>query len=415
MAERASSVPATLTDGERVVITGLGCVSAAGVGVAPFWHAVSRGESALRPVTRRQAGHEVTAMAATLEQFQLHRHLVTPQQPLLDPFAQYALVAAQEAIGDAAWDLARIDPRQVAVILGTTSGGESSREQEAVRFFHLGKKRCNPALVARTNHQASVAAISMEYGFTGPAFVVHSGCASATHAIAQACLMLRHGQADFALTGGSEANVIFSTLVAFEAMGVMATDTCRPFSLGRTGMALGEGAGVLALETLASARRRGARIYAELAGTGLTSDAHDAVNPSAAGSADAMLKALRMAGLATDEIGYINAHGTGTQSNDQAEAAAIRSVFGARPPCVSSTKAVHGHALGASGGFELIATALALHHGFVPPTANFVAPDPACELDVVPGEGRAQRIEAALSNSFALGGLNAVLALRRHA
>ncbi|PLY42116.1 beta-ACP synthase [Janthinobacterium sp. ROICE36] len=401
-------------DDERVVITGLGCVSALGVGVAPFWHAVSRGESALRMVKRAQANHEVSAMAAPVDDFQLHQYIVTAQQPLLDPFAQYALVAAQEALRDASWHPQALDPRQVAVILGTTSGGEASREQEAVRFFHLGKRRCNPALVPRTNHQASVAAISMEFGFTGPAFVVHSGCASATHAIAQAYLMLRHGQAAFALTGGSEANVIFSTLVAFEAMGVMATDTCRPFSLHRSGMALGEGAGVLALETLASARRRGVRIYAELAGVGMSSDARDAVNPSASGSADAMRKALRMADLDAGQVSYINAHGTGTQANDQVESAAIRDVFGARPPCVSSTKAVHGHALGASGGFELIATTLAMHHGFIPPTANFLEVDPLCGLDVVPNRGREQRIQAALSNSFALGGLNAVVAVTRY-
>ena len=399
----------------RIVITGMGCVSALGIGVPVFWDGVVNARSALRPVTRAQATQSITAPAAEIVNFDLSAHLHTSQLPLLDPFSQYALLAAQEAIQDAGWDVSQLPGHQVATILGTTSGGESSREAEAVRFFYQGKKRCNPALVPRSNHQASVGAVSMHFGFTGPSFVVHSGCASATHAIAQACLMLQSGQASHAITGGSEANVLFSTIVAFQAMGVLATDTCRPFSLHRSGMALGEGAGILTLETLASARARGARIYAELAGFGMTSDARDPVNPSASGSIRAMQIALQSARLNPDQIGYINAHGTGTQSNDQVESEAIRSVFGhhVADVCVSSTKAVHGHALGASGAFELIAATLALHRHIVPPTANFVETDPACALDVVPNQYREKRIDAALSNSFGLGGLNAVLAIKR--
>lgn len=403
-----------LSDEQRVVITGMGCVSASGIGVAPFWDALIHAKSAIRPVTRTQVGHTITAPAAVVEGFQLQQHIRTSQQPLLDPFSQYALVAAQEAIADAGWNRGQVPGDQVAVILGTTSGGEASREAEAIRLFHLGKKSCNPALVVRTNHQASVSCISMEFGFTGPAFVVHSGCASGTHAIAQAFLMLRHGHAGYAISGGSEASVIYSSLLAFQAMGVLATDTCRPFSSGRSGLALGEGAGVVALETLASARARGAVVYAELAGVGITSDAGDPVNPLAQGSAAAMNKAMRSAGLRTDQIGYINAHGSGTESNDLVESAAIRSVFGARDAvAVSSTKAVHGHALGATGGFELIAATLALKHGLIPPTANFLERDPLCDIDMVPNELREKRIDAALSNSFGLGGMNSVLAIKR--
>ncbi len=412
MSERGQ---AGLADHERVVITGLGCVSALGVGVAPFWDGVLHGRSALRLVTRGQAGLEISAPAAAVDDFQLHHHVQTPQQAMLDPFAQYALVAAQQAIRDAGWTLPAAAPHEVAVILGCTSGGDSSREAEAVRFFHQGKKRCNPVMVARTNHQAAVGIISMHFGFTGPAFIVHSGCASATHAIAQAYLMVRHGQARYAITGGCEANVIFSTMMAFQAMGVVAGDTCRPFSLRRGGMALGEGAGVLAIETLASARQRGAAIYAELAGVGMSADALDPVNPSARGSAQAMQAALRMARLEPRDIGYINAHGSGTQSSDAVECAAIRQVFGVHADAlgVSSTKAVHGHALGASGGFEMIATVLALRHGVLPPTANFVEADPCCGLDVIPNHPRERQVSAALSNSFGLGGVNAVLAVSR--
>lgn len=404
---------AKLGDHERIVITGLGCVSALGVGVAPFWDGVRNGRSALRSLTRSQAGREICAPAAVIEQFQLHHHVQTPHQALLDPFAQYALVAAQEAIRDAAWDTSGMAMEQVAVILGSTSGGDSSRETESVRLFHAGKKNANPAMVARASHQFAVAIVSMHFGFTGPSFTVNSGCASGTHAIAQAYLMLRHGMASYAITGGCDASVTFSTMAAFQAMGVMAVDTCRPFCRQRSGMALGEGAGVLALETLASARARGARIYAELAGVGMSSDAQDPVNPVAHGSAQAMRAAMRMARLASADIGYVNAHGTGTQSNDAVECAAIHSVFGAHAQdlCVSSTKAVHGHALGAAGGFELIATALALEHGVIPPTANFLEADAACDLDVVPNRPREKPIAAALSNSQSLGGLNAVLAL----
>ena len=416
---KLASVPAsnTLSDTQRVVITGLGSVSALGVGTAAFWQGVNQGRSALRPVTRAQAGLEICLPAAVLEGFRLEQHIQTPQQAMLDPFAQYALVAAQEAIFDAKWDVAAMREQQVAVILGSTSGGDSSREAEAVRFFHQGKKRCNPAMVARTNHQAAVGIISMHFGFTGPSFIVHSGCASGSHAIAQAYLMLRHGMADYAITGGCEANAIFSTMVAFQAMGVTTNDTCRPFCKQRSGMALGEGAGILTLETLASARARGVRIYAELAGVAMNADAQDPVNPSAQGSAQAMRAALQMAGLNAEQVGYINAHGTATHANDAIECAAIHQVFGAhtRNLCVSSTKAVHGHALGASGGLELIATCLAMHTDIVPPTANFIEADSECNLDVVPNQPREKKLEAALSNSFGLGGLNAVLALRREA
>ncbi|NEO04184.1 MULTISPECIES: beta-ketoacyl-[acyl-carrier-protein] synthase family protein [unclassified Moorena] len=402
-----------LSDDERVVITGLGCVSAHGVGVRPFWNQVVEGHSAIAPTTRAQAGHSITVPAAPVTEFQLQHHIKTPQQPLLDPFSQYALVAAHEAINDAAWDLTQLPRSEVAVILGSTSGGEASRENEAVRFFYQGKKRCNPALVTRTNHQAVVCGISMHFGFTGPAFVVHTGCASGTHAIAQAYLMLRHGQARYAVTGGAEACVMFSTLVAFQAMGVLATDTCRPFSSGRTGMALGEGAGVITLETLAAARERHAPIYAELAGIGMSADASDPVNPVVHGPIKAMQLALDRAGLKPKQVDYINAHGTGTQSNDQVENEAIKQLFDAHAThlAVSSTKASHGHALGASGGFELIATVLSLQEGLLPPTANFTTPDPKCDLDYIPNHSREQRISVALSNSFALGGLNAVLAV----
>jgi nodulation protein E len=268
---------------------------------------------------------------------------------------------------------------------------------------------------------AGASHVAMEFGFTGPAFSVSSACSSASHAIAQALWMLRGGQADLALAGGSEAPFGVGSLKAWDALRVIAPDTCRPFSRDRKGMILGEGAAILVLEPLDAASARGARIYAELAGAGASADAHHITQPTVAGPARAMRAALEDGGLEPETIGYINAHGTGTLGNDSTETRAILEVFGAhaRALAVSSTKSLHGHALGAAGALEAVATVLALHHRVLPPTANFTSPDPECDLDVVPNRAREASVEAALSNSFAFGGLNAVLAFRangfRHA
>ena len=242
-----------------------------------------------------------------------------------------------------------------------------------------------------------------------------SACASSNHAIAQALLLLQTGAADVALAGGAEACITLGSVKAWEAMRVLADDTCRPFSKGRRGLVLGEGAGVFVLETLAHAQARGAVILAELAGAGMSADAADIVMPDASGAARAMRAALAQAGLAPQDVGYINAHGTGTQVNDPTETRAIKAVFGdhAQRLAVSSTKSMHGHALGAGGAIELVAVIGALRDGVLPPTINYLGPDPECDLDVVPNESRDRPVSAALSNSFAFGGLNAVLALRR--
>jgi nodulation protein E len=257
--------------------------------------------------------------------------------------------------------------------------------------------------------------VTMEHNITGPAFTVSSACSSSTHAIGQAFWMVRAGVADLALAGGSEACFTLGTLKAWESMRVMAPDTCRPFSRNRRGMVLGEGGAVVVLEPLDAARRRGAKIYAELAGMGMSSDAGHITLPCEHGAARAMRAALDDARMQPADIDYVNAHGTGTTANDSTESRAIRQVFGehARALAVSSTKSMHGHALGASGAIELVATVLALHYGIVPPTANFTEPDPECDLDCVPNQARERPIRAALSNSFAFGGLNAVLAVRR--
>ena len=262
---------------------------------------------------------------------------------------------------------------------------------------------------------AGASHISMEFGITGPSFTISTACSSAGHAIGQAFWMIRSGAVDLALTGGSEAPFSFGILKAWEAMRVVSPDTCRPFSRDRHGMVLGEGAAMLLLEPLDAARARGARIHAEIVGFGMSADAGHITQPSSNGAMRAMRAALRDSGLAPEEIGYINAHGTATQANDPTEVAAIRAVFGphAERLAVSSTKSMHGHALGAAAALEAVATGLALRDGVLPPTANFNEPDPECDLDVIPNIARQAQVECGLSNSFAFGGLNAVLALRK--
>jgi nodulation protein E len=255
----------------------------------------------------------------------------------------------------------------------------------------------------------------MEFGITGPSFTLSTACSSAAHAIGQAFWMVRSGMTDLAITGGSEAPFSVGILKAWEAMRVVSTETCRPFSKDRKGMILGEGGGMLVLEPLEAAQARGARIHAEIVGFGMSADASHITQPSAEGAARAIRAALRDAHLATEAVGYINAHGTGTSANDPTETAAIRAVFGehAGRLAISSTKSMHGHALGASAALECLATALALRDGLLPPTANYREPDPECDLDVIPNVARRAQVEYALSNSFAFGGLNAVVGFRR--
>jgi nodulation protein E len=262
---------------------------------------------------------------------------------------------------------------------------------------------------------AGASHISMEFGITGPSYTISTACSSSSHAIGQAFWMVRSGAAPLAITGGSEAPFSFGILKAWEALRVVSPDTCRPFSRDRKGMVLGEGGAMLVLEPLEAARARGARIHAEIVGFGMSSDACHITQPSAEGAARAMRAAVCDSRVSPEAIGYINAHGTGTPANDLTETAAIRAVFGPHADrlAVSSTKSMHGHALGAAGALEALAAILALRDGFLPPTANYNEPDPQCDLDVVPNVSREADIEYALSNSFAFGGLNAVLMFRR--
>ncbi|TMQ71230.1 MAG: beta-ketoacyl-[acyl-carrier-protein] synthase family protein [Candidatus Eisenbacteria bacterium] len=398
----------------RVVVTGLGCISALGPTAREFWSALCEGRSGFEPLQGVAPGSLRFAHGAQVRGFDPAAHFEPRQVELLDRFAQFALVSAREAVRDAGLEWTPALKERAAVIVGSAIGGQGSQDAQFVELYRRNRDRVHPLTIPRVMSCAGASHIAMELGLTGPTFSVSSACSSASHAIGQALWMLRGGQADVALAGGSEAPFGFGSLKAWEAMRVIAPDTCRPFSRDRKGMILGEGGAMLVLEPLEAARARGARIYAELAGAGFSADAHHITQPAVAGPARAMRAALADGGLTPETIGYVNAHGTGTLGNDPVEARAIHEVFGVRAPALatSSTKSLHGHALGAAGALEAVATVLALHHGVLPPTANFTTPDPECDLDVVPNQARASRVEAALSNSFAFGGLNAVLAFR---
>ncbi len=402
---------------QRVVITGIGCVSALGLSAVATWDAMREGRSGIAPLSGLDAPDLRTPIAAQLKGYDPLAHFDDKRLVLLDPVSQYALVAAREAVAQAGLRFDGEVAERSAVIIGTGIGGATTQDQMARRLYGERNPRVHPMAIVRVMPNAPASQISLEMGLRGPVFAVASACASANHALAQALMLLQSGAAEVALAGGTEACITVGTVKAWEAMRVLADDTCRPFSRDRHGLVLGEGAGVFVLETLGHARRRGATVLAELAGAGMSADAADIVMPDAGGAARAMRAALAQAGLAPQDVGYVNAHGTGTQANDPTETRAIRAVFGAHADtlAVSSTKSMHGHALGAGGAIELVAVIGALREGVLPPTINYLGPDPECDLDVVPNVARRQPVAAALSNSFAFGGLNAVLALRRMA
>jgi len=400
---------------QRVVITGMGCVSPLGLSAAATWEGLREGRTGIRPLTGLGEHELRTPVAAQLLGYVASEHFEEKRLVMLDPVSQYALVAARQAVQQSGLILDPAAAERAAVIIGTGIGGASTQDQMARRLYGERNPRVHPMVIVRVMPNAPAAQISLELGWRGPVFAVASACASSNHAIAQALLLLQTGGADVALAGGAEASITVGTVKAWEARLGLADDTCRPFSKGRRGLVLGEGAGVFLLETLAHAQARGASILAELAGAGMTADAADIVMPDASGAARAMRLALQAAGLAPEDVDYINAHGTGTQANDSTETRAIRAVFGRHADrlAVSSSKSMHGHALGGGGAIELVAVLGALREAIVPPTINYLGSDPECDLDVVPNHAQRRPVRSALSNSFAFGGLNAVLALRR--
>jgi|HubBroStandDraft_1064217.scaffolds.fasta_scaffold121370_1 nodulation protein E len=397
----------------RVAVTGIGVVSAFGDDFGEFWTGVASGTSAIRAMTLVAPGSLRFPNAAEAAQFDPTRHFEAKQIDYLDRFAQFAIVAAREALRCSCLKIAGVLASRTAIVTGSSAGGQATKDENFYSLYAM-KGRVSPLTIPRVMGNAGASAISSEFGITGPVYTVSTACSSANHAIGQAFWMVRHGMVDAALAGGSEAPFSLGFLKSWEALRVVSPDTCRPFSNDRRGLILGEGAGMLVLEPLEAARARGAQIWGEIAGFGMSSDAHHLTQPLSSGAAQAMRAALADAGAPPEAIGYINAHGTGTPSNDATECEAIRAVFGAHAQklLISSTKSMHGHALGAAGALEAAATLAALRGGLIPPTANFTAPDPACDLDVVPNHSRCGEVEWALSNSFAFGGLNAVLAFR---
>ncbi len=400
---------------KKVVVTGLGCISALGHDVASNWQAMREGQCGIGPLALEPADMFKSPIAAQVKTFPSADEFSHHEISRLDRFSLFGLTVAREAIEDAGLQFTAELQQRTAVIMGSGIGGMGTLDDGFRRLYHDNKHRLNPLTVPRVMLSAPASAISMDHGITGPCFSVSSACSSTNHAIAQAFQMLRSGNVDIVIAGGSEACLTPGLIKSWEALKVLAGDTCRPFSLDRKGIVLGEGAGVLVLESLDHAQQRGASIYAELAGCGLSSDAADLLKPNVNGAVQAMVSALRDAELSASDIDYINAHGTGTLLNDITETHALHQVFGAHAEqlAVSSTKSMHGHALGASGGIEAIATVKAIFEGIIPPTVNYTRADPECDLDYVPNTAREQPVKAALSNSFAFGGLNAVLAFKQ--
>jgi nodulation protein E len=400
----------------RVVITGLGVISAAGHNAADFWDKVKNGRSSIGEITTIPTDTLTVRIGAEVAGFEPQEYFEKRQLGMLDRFSQFGLVAAREAVADSGISFEGEAGERSASIIGSGVGGQTTLDASYWAIYAEKKTRVHPFTVPRLMINAATSHITMEHGIRGPAFSVASACSSANHAMGQAYLMVRSGMVDAAVTGGAEATITVGTMKGWEALRVMASDTCRPFSKGRNGMVLGEGAAVFVFESLEKAKARGAKIYAEVAGHGLSSDAMDITLPDVGGAARAIAGALKDAKLNPEDVDYVNAHGTGTAANDVTETKALKQVFGdhASTLPISSTKSMIGHALGGAGALELAAVVLGMRDGIAPPTANYVERDPECDLDYIPNEPREMEINAAISNSFAFGGLNAVMALKKY-
>ncbi|MPQ93468.1 beta-ketoacyl synthase [Thioclava sp. JE_KL1] len=397
----------------RVVITGAGTINALGEGVAATKAAMAEGRSGIGPLSFQDVERLSIRIGGQIRGYDASDRFTSAQLAQYDPFTQYALISGAEAMAQAGLEAAP-DPARWGCIIGSAGGGHTTANNAYRAVFADQKNRVHPLTVPKLMANAAPSHLSIRYGLQGPSFAVATACASSNHAIGLAFQMVRSGMAEGMLAGGSEAMLNFGGLKAWEGLRVMSPDGCRPFSADRNGMVQGEGAGVFVIETLESAEARGAQPLAEIAGFAMNSDASDIVMPSLDGASAAITGALSDAGMAPEEVGYINAHGTGTAANDRIETAAIRAALGkaADHVAVSSTKALHGHCIGGTGAVELIACLMALGDGVIAPTANYATPDPDCDLDYVPNTARKAQVGAALSNAFAFGGLNAVVALR---
>lgn len=401
---------------KRVVITGAGTINALGHNVPQTLEAMREGRCGIGPLDFRDVDRLAIKIGGQVHDFNADSEFNRQQMSLYDRFTQFTLLAAKEAIGQSGLTFTGDLAATSGVVLGTAGGGVSTWDDNYRAVYEEGKNRVHPFVVPKLMNNAAASHVSMEFNLKGPSFTVSTACASSNHAMAQAFAMVRSGMSTAMITGGSESMLCFGGVKAWEGLRVMSKDACRPFSANRNGMVQGEGAAIFVFEEYEHARARGADILAEVSGFAMTSDAADIVMPSKHGAGRAIAGALKDACINPEEVGYINAHGTGTAANDKTECAAVADVFGryADDLMISSTKSMHGHLIGGTGAVELLAVIMALRDGVIAPTIGYEEPDPECALDVVPNTAREAQVDVALSNAFAFGGLNAVMALRAH-
>ncbi|MCB2110766.1 beta-ketoacyl-[acyl-carrier-protein] synthase family protein [Albidovulum sp.] len=400
---------------KRVAITGAGTVNALGLDARTTWAAMKEGRSGIGPLDLRDVERLSIRIGAQVRDWEPETRFDRQEIALYDRFTQFTLIAAKEAVTQSGLDFRGRIGLECGVVLGTAAGGVTTWDENYRSVYEEGRNRVHPFVVPKLMNSAAASHVSMQYALRGPSFTVATACASSNHAMGLAFQMVRSGAARAMITGGAEAMLCFGGIKAWEGLRVLSKDACRPFSADRSGMVQGEGAGIFVFEEWDHARRRKADILAEVAGFAMTSDAADIVMPNQSGAERAIAGALRDARLDPEAIGYVNAHGTGTLANDKVECAALARAFGPHADrlMISSTKAMHGHCIGGTGAVELLACLLALREGVIAPTIGYRQPDPDCALDVVPNEAREARVGAVLSNAFAFGGLNAVLALKR--
>ncbi|SHM22128.1 3-oxoacyl-[acyl-carrier-protein] synthase II [Roseovarius litoreus] len=400
---------------KRVVITGAGTINALGHNVPDTLEAMREGRCGIGDLQFRDVDRLAIRIGGQVRGYEPETRFNRQQLSLYDRFTQFTLIAAREAIAQSGLEFSGELAARAGVVLGNSGGGMTTLDENYRSVYEDGKNRVHPFVVPKLMNNAAASHVSMEFNLKGPSFTVSTACASSNHAMAQAFQMVHGGMTPVMVTGGSESMLCFGGVKAWEGLRVMSKDGCRPFSANRNGMVQGEGAGIFVFEEYEHARARGAEILAEVAGYAMSSDAADIVMPSKQGAARAIKGALADARLNASEVGYINAHGTGTAANDKTESAAVADVFGAHADrlMISSTKSMHGHLIGGTGAVELLACILAVRDGVIAPTIGYEEPDPECALDVVPNEAREADVSVALSNAFAFGGLNAVLALKR--
>ncbi|WP_424967490.1 MULTISPECIES: beta-ketoacyl-[acyl-carrier-protein] synthase family protein [unclassified Dinoroseobacter] len=399
----------------RVVITGQGTINALGVNVAETLEAFREGRCGISELDIRDVDRLSIRIGGQVKEYDPEAAFNRQQISLYDRFTQFTLLAADEAIRQSGLSFSGELAAQAGVVLGTAGGGVNTWDENYRTVYEDGKNRVHPFVVPKLMNNAAASHVSMAHNLKGPSFTVATACASSNHAMGQAFQFIRSGLSKVMITGGSESMLCFGGVKAWEGLRVMSRDACRPFSANRNGMVQGEGAAVFVFEDYAHAKARGAEILAEVIGFAMTSDAADIVMPSKQGAARAISGAMKDARVNPDQVGYINAHGTGTAANDKTECAAVADAFGhhADDLMISSTKSMHGHLIGGTGAVELLACVMALRDGVIAPTIGYEEPDPECALDVVPNTARETEVDVVLSNAFAFGGLNAVLALRK--